>query len=212
MNLYVEPGHPDAGAPLLRWFARAFAAMGAEVVIAAGDDNLIRARRPEDPGERPFVVVAAGLPNLVHEFAHAVQAGRLADDYGFDYGQIPLDLAAPEQRIWLWQELACVAVSCAYAPAGTIDAWFREQVEIQGVFVGVDDGAPFAALVEATLARYPGELPEVVAAAYEATARALARVGAADEEAHPPQRWTFEELWARYRASLPLPAEPLARP
>ncbi|HEY8378524.1 MAG TPA: hypothetical protein VIK91_18645 [Nannocystis sp.] len=186
--------------------------MGAEVVIAAGDDNLIRTRRADDPGERPFVVVASGLPNLVHEFAHAIQVGRLADDHGFDYGQIPLDLSRPEQRIWLWQELACMAVSCAYAPAGSVDAWFREQVEIQGVFVGVADGAPYAALVDATLARYPGELPAVVTAAYDAVARALREAGAADAEAHPPRRLPFEELWARYRASLPLPAAPLAGP
>ena len=100
--------------------------------------------------------------------------------------------------------------SCAYAPAGSVDAWFKEQVEIQGVFYGVEEGAGFAARVEATIARHPGELSAVVAAAYEAIARALAAVGAADAEVHPPHRWTFEALWERYRASLPLPAGPLA--
>lgn len=212
-NLYIEPGHPDAGAPLLEPFARAFAAMGAEVVIARGDDNLIRSRLPHDPGDRPFVVVAAGLPNLVHEFAHAIQVGRLADDHGFDYGLIPLDVKAPAQRLLMWQELACSVVSCAYAPAGTVDAWFKEQVEIQGVFYGIDDGdvGGFVALVEAAVAAHPGELTAVVDAAYDAIAQALLGVGVPIEEVHPPRRWSFADLWARYRASLRLPAEPVAR-
>lgn len=209
MNLFVEPGHPDAGAPLLPVMARALAAMGAEVVIAAGDDNLIRARRADDPGDRPFVVVAAGLPNLVHEFAHAIQAGRLADDHGFDYGLIPLDLQVRAQRALLWEELACSVLSCAYAPAGgDVDAWFKEQVEIQGVFYGVSEGAEFAALVDATRAAHPDELPATVEAAYRAVAQALRGVGAADAEVEPPRHLTFEALWARYRQQLP--ASPLA--
>ncbi|WP_434415416.1 hypothetical protein [Nannocystis pusilla] len=204
MNLFVEPGHPDARAPLLPVMARALAAMGAEVVIAAGDDNLIRARRGDDPGDRPFVVVAAGLPNLVHEFVHAIQAGRLADDHGFDYGLIPLDLRAQEQRALLWEELACSVLSCAYAPAGgDVDAWFKEQVEIQGVFYGVSEGAEFAALVDATRAAHPAELPATVEAAYRAVAQALRAAGAAGAEAEPPQYLTFEALWARYRQQLP---------
>ncbi|MCY0986255.1 hypothetical protein OV203_03895 [Nannocystis sp. ILAH1] len=203
MNLFVEPGHPDAGAPLLPVMARALAAMGAEVVIAAGDDNLIRARRADDPGDRPFVVVAAGLPNLVHEFAHAIQAGRLADDHGFDYGLIPLDLRVREQRALLWEELACSVLSCAYAPAGgDVDAWFKEQVEIQGVFYGVSEGAEFAALVDATRAAHPAELPATVEAAYRAAAQVLRGVRAADAEAEPPQHLTFEALWARYCQQL----------
>ncbi|MDC0719504.1 hypothetical protein [Nannocystis bainbridge] len=207
MNLFVEPGHPDAGAPLLQVLARALAAMGAEVVIAAGDDNLIRARRADDPGDRPFVVVASGLPNLVHEFAHAVQAGRLADDHGFDYGLIPLDLRAAGQRALLWEELACAVLSCAYAP-DDVDAWFKEQVEIQGVFYGVAEGAEFADLVDATRAAHPDELPAAVEAAYRAVAQNLREAGATDAEAEPPQALTFEALWARYRRHLP--ASPLA--
>lgn len=203
MNLYVEPGHPDAGAPLLVAIARALAEMGAEVVIAAGDDNLIRTRRADDPGERPFVVVAAGLPNLVHEFVHAILAGRLADDHGFDYGLIPLDLRVADQRELLWGELACSVLACAYAPAGgDVDAWFAEQVEIQGVFYGVSDGPEFVALVDATRAAHPGELPAVVEAAYRTFAQALRAVGA-DAEADPPQHLTFEALWERYRGRLP---------
>lgn len=204
MNLYVEPGHPDAGAPLLAAIARALAAMGAEVVIAAGDDNLIRSRRADDPGTRPFVIVAAGLPNLVHEFAHAIQTGCLADDYGLDYSLIPLDLRVPDQRRLLWEELACCVLACAYAPAGgDADAWFQEQVEIQGVFFGVSEGPEFVALVEATRAAHPDELPAVMEAAYRAFAQALRGVGATDAEAEPPQRLTFEALWERYCSRLP---------
>jgi hypothetical protein len=212
VSLYVEPGHPDAAAPLLELIARAFAAMGAEVVIAEGDDNLIRTRRPDDPGTRPFVVVAAGLPNLVHEFVHAIQAGRLADDHGFDYGLIPLDMKVAEQRSSLWEELACAVLSCAYAPAGgDVDAWFKEQVEIQGVFFGVAEGPEFVALVEATRAAHPDELPAVLERAYATMAQALREAGATDAEAEPPVRLEFETLWARYRASLPLAAATLAR-
>lgn len=211
MNLYVEPGHPDAGAPLLGWFARAIAAMDGEVVIASGDDNLVRSRRPDDPGARPFVVVASGLPNLVHEFVHAIQFGRLADDHGIDYGLIPLDVTDAMQRRILWEELACCVVSCAYAPAAVQGAWFKEQVEIQGVFYGLEgDVAGFAALVDRTDAAHPGELAGVVAAAYAATERALVAAGAPAPEARPGLRPEFSGLWARYRAGVPVAAPGLA--
>lgn len=208
MNLYVEPGHPDAGAPLLGWFARALAAMDGEVVIAPGDDNLVRSRRPGDPGARPFVVVASGLPNLVHEFVHAIQFGRLADDHGIDYGLIPLDVAVAEQRRILWEELACSVISCAYAPAAVTDAWFKEQVEIQGVFYGLEGDVPgFAGLVDRTRAAYPGELEAVVEAAYRAVERALVAAGAPAEVSLPMQRPEFSGLWARYRAGIPVAAD-----
>ncbi len=181
--------------------ARALA-MGAEVVIAAGDDNLIRARRADDPGDRPFVVVAAGLPNLVHEFAHAIQAGRLADDHGFDYGLIPLDLRAQEQRRCCWEELACSVLSCAYAPAGgDVDAVVQGAGRDPGVFYGVSEGAEFAALVDATRAAHPAELPATVEAAYRAVAQALRGAGAADAEAEPPQHLTFSRPCGRAIAS-----------
>ncbi len=201
VHLHVEPGHPDAGAPLLGWAARAFATLGAEVVIADGDDNLIRSRRPDDPGALPFVVVAAGLPNLMHELAHAVQAGRLADDYGFDYSQIPLDVADASRRALLWDELACAVISCAHGDPGEVDAWFKEQVEIQGVFYGREDGEDFASFVEATRARHPGELEARLAAAYAAVEAALLRAGATPDLARP-ERLGFDGLWARYRAGM----------
>lgn len=201
MNLYVEPGHPDAGAPLLHRLARALAGLGGEVVIARGDDNLVRARRPGDPGDRPFVVVASGLPNLLHEVVHALLFGRLADDHGFDYNKIPLDLADAGDRRLLWEELACCVVSCAYGEPAAADAWFKEQVEIQGVFHGVpDDLEAFAARVEGAIAAYPGELEAVVAGAYAAVERILLEAGAPPPEALPMQMLSFSGLWARYRA------------
>src|SRR5688572_21427241 len=158
MSLHVEPGHADAGRPLLGLVAAVFAAMGGEVVIAAGDDNLVRARRAGDPGELAWVVVASGLPNLLHELVHAVLAGRLADDHGFDYGQIPYDLERPEHRRSLWEELAACVLSCAWGEAAEEDAWFAEQIGIQGVFYGMDDPAEFHAAVERAALAHGEEL------------------------------------------------------
>jgi hypothetical protein len=201
VNLYVEPGHPDAGAPLLRHLARALAELGGEVVIKDGDDNLVRARRPGDPGHRPWVVVASGLPNLLHEVVHALLFGRLADDHGFDYNKIPLDLADAGDRRLLWEELACCVVSCAYGEPAAADAWFKEQVEIQGVFHGVpDDVGALAQRVEGAVAEHPEELAATVAEAYAAVERALLAAGAQMREILPMKRWSFGELWARYRA------------
>jgi hypothetical protein len=201
VNLYVEPGHPDAGAPLLGLLARALAGLGGEVVIADGDDNLVRARRPGDPGDRPWIVVASGLPNLLHEVVHALLFGRLADDHGFDYNKIPLDLADAGDRRLLWEELACGVVSCAYGEPAAADAWFKEQVEIQGVFHGLpDDLEAFARRVEGAVAAYPGELAGVVDEAYALLEQALIAAGAHVSEGLPVKRFSFAELWARYRA------------
>lgn len=198
MDLYVEPGHADAGDPRLVWFARALAAMDGEVVIAEGDENLVRARRAGDPGRRPFVVVAAGLPNLVHEFAHAIQFGGLADDHGFDYSRIPLDVRAAADRTILWDELACAVISCAYAAPERVDAWFKEQVEIQGVFYGCAD-AEFGGVVEAAVAAHPGEAEARLAWAYGLVEAALRAAGAPPELARPVQRLELAALWRRYR-------------
>ena len=209
----VDPSHPDAGEPLLHWLARALAAMGGEVVIADGDENLVRSRRPDDPGTAPYLVVAAGLPNLLHEFVHAVQFGRLADDHGIDYAQIPFDVRRPEQRRLLWEELACSVLSCAYLeqdPA-RIDAWFAEQLEIQGVFYGLEHDLPgFLEFLEATRAAYPGELERVLGAAYAEAEAVLRAAGAPDEVARPRARLEFSGLWTRYRAARPPAARHLA--
>jgi hypothetical protein len=197
--MHVEPGHPDAARPLLAHAARALEAMGAEVVIHGGDDNLVRSRRPGDPGAAPYVVLASGLPNLLHELVHVLRVGRLADDHGLDYGQIPYDLADPAHRQILWDELAACVLSCAYVEPALEAAWFAEQVGIQGVFYGHDPAA-FLAAVERAVAAHADELERTLAAAYADLEAALAGAGAPPEQARPRAVLRFSALWARLRA------------
>lgn len=199
--MHLEPGHPDAASPLLAHAARVLVDMGGEVVIHTRDDNLVRSRRPGDPGSAAFIVEAAGLPNLLHELVHVLQVGRLADDHGLDYGQIPYDLErAPHRRI-LWEELACCVVSCAYLEADVEAAWFAEQVGIQGVFYGHDDDPEgFLAAVDRAVAAHGDELAAVLTAAYTATEAALTAAGAPPELARPRAHVPFHRLWAQFRA------------
>jgi hypothetical protein len=199
--VHIEAGHPDAARPLLHAAGRVLAAMGAEVIIHSVDDNLVRARRPGDPGDAPFIVAAAGLPNLLHELVHVLQAGRLADDHGLDYGQIPYDLERAEHRRILWDELSCCVISCAYLAAEQEAAWFAEQVGIQGVFYGHDDDpAGFLAAVDRAVDRHGAELATVLREAYAATESALVAAGAGVALARPRARLAFAPLWARLRA------------
>ena len=199
--MHVEPGHPDSDHPLLSYAARVLKDMGAAVVIHTRDDNLVRSRKPGDPGEAAFIVEAAGLPNLLHELVHVLQAGRLADDHGLDYGQIPYDLAVPQQRRILWEELSCCAVSCAYLDAASEADWFAEQVGIQGVFYGHDDDPEgFLRAVDRVIAMHGEELESVLAAAYLATEGHLSAAGAPDHLARPRARLDFTALWTRFRA------------
>ncbi|MBK9755381.1 MAG: hypothetical protein IPO88_18115 [Nannocystis sp.] len=198
--MHLEAGHPDAAHPLLALAARVLEDMGGEVVIHTRDDNLVRSRRDGDPGRAPFIVEAAGLPNLLHELVHVLQFGRLADDHGLDYGQIPFDLADPAQRRFLWEELACCVVSCAYLEPAAEAPWFAEQVGIQGVFFGHEDDEPgFLAVVDRIVAAHGAELEAVIAAAYAEVERCLARVGAGPG-ASPRAHLQFSPLWARFRA------------
>lgn len=197
--MHIEPGHPDAAHPLLVLAARVLEDMGGEVVLHTRDDNLVRSRRDGDPGSAPFIVEAAGLPNLLHELVHVLQFGRLADDHGLDYGQIPLDLGDPAHRRHLWEELACCLVSCAYLEPAAEAAWFAEQVGIQGVFYGYDSDAPgFLAAVDRTLAAHGAELEVVLAAAFAAASRRLAAVGAGPLAR--PRDLHFPTVWAQFRA------------
>ena len=199
--LHVEPGHPDAGRPLLAHAAQVLVDMGGEVVIHTHDDNLVRARRPGDPGDAPFIVAAAGLPNLLHELVHVLHAGRLADDHGLDYGQIPYDLEQAAQRQILWEELSCCVVSCAYLEREHEAAWFAEQVGIQGVFYGYDDDPDgFLAAVDRAVADHDDELQRVLTRAYAATEAALRAAGAPPGLARPRDHLEFHALWARFRA------------
>ena len=132
-NVIIPTDHPDSASPLLHFAAEALAAMGARVEIALGGENLVRSLPgpvlaagsdraaqerahpvacsggpPKSSAVTPKALVQAeGLPNLLHELAHAVQAGCLADDYGIDYTAIPFDLDTAAGRAVLWDELAC---------------------------------------------------------------------------------------------------------
>jgi len=178
---------------------RAFALRGAEVLVRDGDANWIRRRRADEGGG--YEVLVAGLPNLLHELAHAAQRGELADDHGFDYSLIPLRLERAEERRYLWEELAAAVLSCAYLSAGQrgIDAWFAEQIEIQGVFYGVDDDLDaLCALINQALLAHRGEAEATVERAYRACAGWLRDAGAPVEVAEARHRYTAQELWGRY--------------
>ena len=201
--------------------------MGARVEIALGGENLVRSlprpapppdseHAPERAPQAPTALVQAeGLPNLLHELAHAVQAGCLADDYGIDYTAIPFDLETAAGRAVLWDELACCVTSCAYlqahgrasragrgpsAIAAEVDAWFREQVEIQPVFYGLEHDPPaFVERVAALLHTHAAEAQAVLDRAYAALERALAAAGAEPSVARPPSRPTSSTLWTLLR-------------
>ena len=171
--------------------------MGADVVIRAGDENLIRSRQPGDPGERPFVVIVEGLANLLHEFVHILLAGRLADDHGVDYQRIPFQLAYDQDRRLLWEELACCQLSCAHLPGDEADrdAWFLEQIGIQGVFFGVAGVADFIELVDGARARWPGALEQEIARGAAALETALVAHGMTPEAARPTSAVPFAVRW-----------------
>ena len=199
--MYIEPGHPDAAQPLLALAARVLEDLGGEVIIHTSDDNLVRSRRDGDPGSAPFIVEAAGLPNLLHELVHVLQFGRLADDHGLDYSQIPYDLERAEHRRILWDELACCVISCAYLEPEQEAEWFAEQVGIQGVFYGHDDDPEgFLGAVDAAVLRHGAELSRVLGEAYAAVEAALLASGAAVPLARPRARLAFAPLWTRLRA------------
>lgn len=191
--LAISPGHPDSLEPLLARLVDVFARDGADVVIGPEQENSVRPRRHDDPGTLPWIVEAEGLPNLLHEFLHYLQAGGLAADHGIDYALIPFDTGRPEQRRLLWQELACCTISCAYIsdrPA-RVQPWFNEQAGILHHFYGYHSAEPFFAHVDGLLTQYPEESEAVVAAAYDS---AQARLGP------PPGRLDLGALWKAMQA------------
>lgn len=199
----IDRDHPDRGQPLLPWAARALEGRGARVrVIPDGDANWIRGLAGAEDGCTHEVVVH-GLANLLHELVHAAQVGHLADDHGVDYGLIPFDLGDPRVRRLVWEEMAAAVIACAYLPGSeaAVDAWFAEQIEIQGVFHGLaeDDLDGLRRLLDRALAGAPGEVAAVVERAYSRTAAWLADSGAPEALVRPPRRPTAAELWERYR-------------
>lgn len=194
--------------------------MGARVEIALGGENLVRSLAnagssgPSAP--QPIaLVMAEGLPNLLHELAHAVQAGRLEDDYGIDYTAIPFDLSTAAGRAVLWDELCCCVTSCAYlrshgraaragAPAPIVAAevedWFREQVEIQPVFYGMEHDPPaFVERVDALLRAHGAEARAQLGRTYAALEHALAAAGAAPAVARAAWQPDLPTLWSLLR-------------
>lgn len=159
-------------ADLVRWIAAAIEKMGGATLIGDQQENLCRRANPQETLQFHgivWVVEAQGLPNLIHEFVHALFLRGLADDHGFDYGEIPLDVDRPGHRALLWEELACCALStstCAPLwadPHGFARAWFTEQFEIQGVFHGLEgDLERFRARVDGQIRAYGTELVETV--------------------------------------------------
>lgn len=170
---------------LVRWISDYLADWGGVVVLGEAQENLCRRARTEELaqfGGATWVIEAQGLPNLIHEFVHALFHGQLADDHGFDYGEIPLDLEHEGHRRILWEELACCGLStttCAPLhpdPARFAREWFAEQFEIQGVFHGLErDLDGFRRRVDERLVdpRCRTELEATVAEAHAALSAAL---------------------------------------
>lgn len=181
--------------------------MGGAVVLGADRENLCRPATSQEVdvfGGLRWIVESQGLPNLIHELVHALFLGRLDDDHGFDYGEIPLDLERSNHRRHLWEELACCCLSSVFAAVWAEDpeafgaAWFVEQFEIQGVFHGLDhDLAGFREHIDAQL-RDPArraELVTTVAQGHRLVESALAGVGAAI----PLPACDPVAIWTRYR-------------
>lgn len=196
----AAPGAPGDDA-LRSAVVRALARAGGAVVIAGGAGNLVRPARPGETPGLPFVVEVEGLPNLLHEFVHFALRPPLAVDHGFDYALIPFDTAQLEPRRWLWEELACCVVSCAYLAArpARVAPWFAEQVGIQHHFYGFDGPERFLPHVAALVAAHGAELEAAIDEAYAAAATHLADAGA--ENPGPPQRLAFAPLFAALSAA-----------
>ncbi len=204
---------------LLAAAVAALSARGAEVRCFAGADNCVRRREPGEPctfaglsrspaGESdaarlPFVIEVEGLPNLLHELAHVVLLGRVEKDHATEYSKIPFDLATPHGQRLLFEELACCAASSAWHPGddAAAQAWFEEQVGIQGHFFGFEgDLVRFLAAADADIRAHRAELDAALARAVAGSERALAAAGAPPPIARPRRAFAFESAWQHLRA------------
>jgi hypothetical protein len=168
----ASPMECHAAADLVRWIAHAIEKMGGITLIGEQRENLCRRANEQEALQSDgleWVVEAQGVPNLVHELVHALFLGKLDNDHGFDYGEIPLDVERSEHRALLWEELACCALStstCAPLwpdrPSFSRD-WFTEQFEIQGVFHGLEgDLEQFRARIDGVIRTHGDELIETI--------------------------------------------------
>lgn len=211
----IPANHPDAEDPLLAALGRALQGLGAAVYVDGQGENLVRALRapreieipPRGIHEGPPVVEvwAQGLPNLLHEYVHVILAGRLDHDHGIDYRAIPFDLSSIAGRAVLWEELACCVLSCAYLERddsaktrAAVEHWFREQVEIQPVFYGMEDDIEgFFSQVRVLAQRHRAEQERIESLAYERAEATLRWAGAGPSLARAPRRSSLTQMLDR---------------
>lgn len=217
----IPANHPDAEDPLLTALGRALQGLGAAVYVDDQGENLVRAlgapREIEIPpraihdGPPVVEVWAQGLPNLLHEYVHVILARRLDHDHGIDYRAIPFDLSSIAGRAVLWEELACCVLSCAYLERderaetrAVVEHWFREQVEIQPVFYGLDDDiAGFWSTVRVLAKRHRAEQERIESLAYERAEATLRWAGADPSVARPRRRSSLSQMLTRVAMGQP---------
>lgn len=197
-----------ANRDLVHWMRLAIAQMGGVTLLGPDYGNLCRRSSHAEILEfagAAWIVEAQGLPNLIHELVHALFLGHLADDHGFDYGAIPLNIERDDHRRLLWEELACCGLSTSIcAPLHTDPLrfsrdWFSEQFEIQGVFHGLEHDLPgFCARVDAQLSM-PDRVEELRATVEEGHRRLCERVRQVGGPALPSS--DVIALWRDYRSS-----------
>jgi len=178
---------------------RGLATLGAEVRIFAGAENCVRRREPSEPAGSPFVIEVEGVPNLFHELAHVVLLGRVEKDHGTPYARIPFDLTTPDGRRLLFDELACCVASASFHPGDDVaaQAWFEEQIGIQGCFFGFEnDAAGLLAAIAREVAAHRVELDARIARACAGLAAGLIEADATPADAAPRRRFDFDRGWS----------------
>lgn len=190
---------------LLTAATRALASLGAEVRLFADAENCVRRRESGEPcagggdaARFPFVIEVQGLPNLLHELAHVVLLGRVEKDHATPYAKIPFDLTTDDGRRLLFEELCCCVASASFHEGddAQAQAWFAEQVGIQGCFFGFEDDVPrMVAAIAREVAGHRGELDATIERAHVRLAIALGAAGAPPEVALPRRRFDFDEGW-----------------
>ena len=201
-----------------------FDEFGVRVELGPDRENLLRRLDGGDLSEREqgytHVVESQWLPNLLHELVHLLLHGSAADDHGFEYVEIPLDPSDARHCQWMWDEIAACALSTQMSvnvstdPERFAPAWFAEQIEIQGVFWGLeDDLGGFLRLLSAQIGdpRQNQDLKATLERAWSLVQSALARVETPKELYWRDPRWSFDRLWAEYWADLRPTAGPTSK-